>query len=200
MGKLKVQSSWVSHMEHQSHGKKCLLETINTCVRRKNAIKYLSAFLKYLLCWGHDCAGILSLSHYCVCACRGCCVGALAPHPPLEWSLVAPHWLRCQWCCFQCLSQTLSCSPSHWSCRIPHWWALQVGAGAWPRVGWKENDTIHCLFYSQTGWKSPGGHEDWSSVRARLSGVCCSISQMGTMRLRREWPTVPGCFSFFFFC
>ena len=88
-----------------------------------------------------------------VCACRGCCVRALAPHPPLEWSLVAPHWLRCQWCCFQCLSQTLSCSLSHWSCRIPHWWALHVGVGAWPTVGWKENDTIDCLFYSQTGWK-----------------------------------------------
>lgn len=55
-------------MAHQSHGKKSPLETLQRHVlEEKSAIKYLSAFLEYLLCCSHDRAGILLLSHYCVC-------------------------------------------------------------------------------------------------------------------------------------
>lgn len=106
---------------------------------------------------------MLAYRYYCmiVCACWGAAwgrhvvVGALALHPPREWPHVAPHWIHCQWCCFQCLSRTRSCSRSHWSCRIPRWLVLQLGAEAWPRVGCKEMTSLIGSVSLQLAGKAP---------------------------------------------
>ena len=201
-GKLKAQSSWVSHMAHQSHGKKSPLETLQRHVlEEKSPIKYLSAFLKYLVCRSHDCAGMLLLSHYCVCMSGVLCQGPGSS--PTSGVVTRGASLASLSVVLLSVSESDSELLSE-SLELPDPPLVGAAGGGWgvANSGLK-GKWHHWLPLLLPNWleKSPGGHEDWSSVRARLSGVCHSISQMGTMRLRgpREWPTVPSCFFFFSF-
>ena len=202
MGKLKAQSSWVSHMAHQSHGKKSPLETLQRHVlEEKSPIKYLSAFLKYLVCRSHDCAGMLLLSHYCVCMSGVLCRGPGSS--PTSGVVTRGASLASLSVVLLSVSESDSELLSE-SLELPDPPLVGAAGGGWrvAKSGLK-GKWHHWLPLLLPNWleKSPGGHEDWSSVRARRSGVCRSISQTGTMRLRRprEWPTVPSCFFFLSF-